>query len=216
MYFYLYKITNLLNNNIYIGIHKTADINDNYMGSGKIITSAIKKYGIENFKKDILEYFTTSDEMFKREKEIVNEDFLSRTDVYNLRRGGFGGFDLINKDAELLKERNTKIARNRDNKSQIAGILLAKTKESYKKNMSEAQKERFKNNPGVFKGKHHTDETKKIMSDNAKERLSDPTKNSQYGTCWVYHDKLGNKKIKNQELSYYLNLGYIKGRKIKN
>ena len=50
----------------------------------------------------------------------------------------------------------------------------------------------------------------------AKERLLDPTKNSQYVTCWVYHDTLGNKKIKNQELSYYLSLGYIKGRKIKN
>ena len=50
----IYKISNLINNKFYIG----QDIKNNpkYFGSGKLITVAIKKYGKENFKKEILEF----------------------------------------------------------------------------------------------------------------------------------------------------------------
>ena len=96
MFYYLYQVTNKINNKIYVGVHKTSNLDDGYMGSGKVIKSAISKYGEQNFEKSILEFFSNEEEMFKREMEIVNEEFLLRDDVYNLRRGGFGGFDYLN------------------------------------------------------------------------------------------------------------------------
>ena len=95
MFYYLCQITNLVNNKIYIGVHKTHDMNDGYMCSGKVIKRAMEKYGSDNFRKDILK---NSRDMYERKKEMVTEEFLSRNDVYNLHRGGHGGFDFINKN----------------------------------------------------------------------------------------------------------------------
>ena len=108
-YYYIYQITNLVNNKIYIGVHKTSKLDDGYMGSGKIINSAIEKYSIDNFKKDILEFFETSDAMYAKEKEVVTDEFLLREDTYNLRRGGTGGFDYINKSGipKMLGKKHT-------------------------------------------------------------------------------------------------------------
>ena len=54
MYGYIYKTTNLINGKIYIGKHKSEKYDKNYYGSGKIISIAISKYDISNFKNELL------------------------------------------------------------------------------------------------------------------------------------------------------------------
>mgnify|MGYP000066527054 CR=1 FL=1 len=88
MYFLIYKTTNLINNKIYIGQHKTKDINDNYIGSGSYLWKSIRKYGIENFKREILFIFDNHDDMNSKEAELVDQKFLDRPDTMNLVLGG--------------------------------------------------------------------------------------------------------------------------------
>lgn len=90
-YFILYKTVNLINGKIYIGIHQTNDLDDGYLGSGKLLKAAIRKYGRENFRRDILNIVDSIDELESLEIEVVTEEFCSRDDTYNIMPGGMWG-----------------------------------------------------------------------------------------------------------------------------
>jgi len=197
MFYYLYEIKNKINNKIYVGVHRTENLDDGYMGSGKAIAAAINKYGHSNFEKRILEFFDNPKDMYAREKEIVTEEFLLNNNTYNIRRGGNGGFDHINKNKELLTERNRKVAANRDMTNTIEAARKSKQKESYRKNMSLAQQKRFANRPGTFLGKTHSDVTKKKMRESHLGKGCGE-KNSQFGTIWIT-DGINKIKIKKDE-----------------
>ncbi len=87
-HYIIYKITNLVNGNIYIGKHRCDELDDDYFGSGKILWLAINKYGIENFIFHLEIDLKNEEEMDLLEELVVNKDFLARDDVYNLSRGG--------------------------------------------------------------------------------------------------------------------------------
>jgi len=91
MNYIIYKTTNLINGMYYIGCHQTNDLNDGYLGSGKHLKRAIKKYGVENFKFEILHSVASKEEMFMLERTIVNESLVKDLLSYNLKIGGSGG-----------------------------------------------------------------------------------------------------------------------------
>lgn len=90
-YYLIYQTTNLINGKMYIGKHITTNINDSYLGSGVYLNRAIKKYGKENFKKEILFIFDNELEMNEKEKELVNESIVNNSQYYNIMLGGEGG-----------------------------------------------------------------------------------------------------------------------------
>ena len=208
MIYYLYKITNKVNGKIYVGVHKTKDIDDGYMGSGKVIRSAIEKYGLDNFDKTIMETFDSSEKMFAREKEIVTEEFLARDDVYNLRRGGSGGFDYIN----ATKSEEDKRAHRSAGGKASGPISIRLTHEKRRKNGSyDTEKNIFKNAEfqQVMSNRSLTDEAKaKRKSTMAINGHSKGEKNSQFGSMWITNE-IENKKVKKDS---EIPSGYRRGR----
>lgn len=103
-YNFVYQTKNLINGKTYIGVRCTDNLNDGYIGCGitsnnyakrKIrmgvtspIINAVVKYGYENFKREILCFFDTSEEAYEEEAWLVNEDWVNRHDNYNVALGG--------------------------------------------------------------------------------------------------------------------------------
>ena len=87
-FYTVYKITNLFNNKIYIGFHSTNNLDDYYMGSGKLMKKALLKYGVDSFKKEYIQIFDNAEDAVKLEETLVNEEFVLRDDTYNISLGG--------------------------------------------------------------------------------------------------------------------------------
>ena len=197
-------------------MHKTKNPYDNYLGSGKLFKRAVKKYGEENFIKEVLFIFDTAEEMFAKEKEIVNKLFIESNNTYNIMEGGYGGYSHINEYGKNLYGQNGDInhgGKNLINGNKLKSFLLEHgLLDKWKENVSSALKEKWKRDGFHWTGRKHSNNTKKKIGEKLKVAQSG-AKNSQYGTCWVYHSKTNkNLKIKKEELQTYLTNGYTKGR----
>jgi len=175
LFYTIYKITNNVNGKIYIGKHQTMKPDDSYMGSGRLIVNAIKKYGKNNFTKEVLFVFDNEEEMNLMEKKLITEDFCLREDTYNLGVGGEGGPHFkgkthSEKTKELIRnDENAKMRRNQTLKRRIAngeiepwnkgkrGIIS----DEYRQKLSDSAKKR----------------PKRILSEETKRKISETLKN---------------------------------------
>lgn len=218
LYFIIYKITNLLNKKIYIGKHITSNLDDGYYGSGKLIIKAIKKYGKQNFKKEILFLCQNQQQLNQKQKELVNQQFIKQNTNYNLTLGGTGSWHHINQNmsAEQRKKRQIN-GGNKTKELYQQGILKPYIfSEEEKEQISLKLKQHWQYYGHNWIGKQHKEETKLKISISLQGKQKGQ-KNSQYGTCWIHNEELKeSKKIKKQELQSYLQTGWIKGRKLYN
>ena len=92
-YYYFYKVVNKLNGMFYYGVHSAKNLDDGYSGSSKKLKRDIKSSGITNFKKYILKFFNSSDEMYDYEKSVVTKDVVLKKGCYNMHTDGNGSWD---------------------------------------------------------------------------------------------------------------------------
>lgn len=146
MFYTIYEVKNKLNGKVYIGKHQTETPNDSYYGSGKLIKAAIKKYGKANFTKKVLFILSSEEEMNAKEKEIITEEFVSRSDTYNVGVGGEGGPHFKGKKHGPYME-------------------AVNTSDSHRKKISDGMKRVYRENKGPWnKGKKQTKEHNEKIS----------------------------------------------------
>lgn len=213
---YIYKITNNINNKIYIG--KSTDSRPHkkisYYGSGLLIGRAIEKYGISNFTKEIIDECLDNDELCEKEMYwILHYNSTDSSVGYNITPGGTGGDTLSNHpNADIIREKISNTLKGRvfteDHKKNLCinhhsilynGSVYTKISKSlkdkektqeHKDNISNSIKKLYDNG---YKGSFHT---------------NNPMKNNTY--IWVYDTTtLKSKRIKSTES---LPDNYVKGR----
>ena len=167
----IYKTTNLINGKIYVG--KDTHNKSSYLGSGLILQKAVKKYGKENFKKEILEICYSIEELSNREIYWIRKlDSCNKEIGYNISLGGKGGDNFTqNPNKEEIR---AKISRSNTGR---------KMSEDWKKKNSERQigrkisKETIEKRRIKLKGRIITsDHRKKLSEANKGKKMSEEIK----------------------------------------
>lgn len=99
MYGYIYITTNIVTNKKYIGQKKSTTFDTTYLGSGKLLARAIKKYGKNNFECHILEPISGVNTICENKESLDYAEFfyieyyncVKSEEYYNLKHGGSGG-----------------------------------------------------------------------------------------------------------------------------
>ena len=88
-YHIVYCTTCTITKKWYIGIHSTNNLDDGYLGSGKLLKYSIKKYGKKNHTREILFNCSNRDEAKQLESTMVNQHTLKLELCMNLNEGGY-------------------------------------------------------------------------------------------------------------------------------
>ena len=205
---YVYEVTNLINGKKYIGKRscKCPIEEDKYMGSGVAITRAIKKYGKENFKKDVLKICSTEDEAYAYEdiytlkvKAWDNENY------YNLKQGGRGGRTLISKSMRVkLKKPKTEEHRRKigeSNKGKNIGKIGKNNPVSKPVVMIDLEGNKVKEFECMREAGDYLDKPRGF---NAISRVC-RNGGTAYNYLWLFKDNYNNLINKNEFKEWYIN-----------
>lgn len=191
-------------------MRSTCNLDDGYMGSGKRLRYSLRKHGIENHSKEILEYFDSRELLIEAEKKAITPEMITDNNCMNLKSGGEGGF--ISEEQQRYRSEcaGKKFSEMRKNDLELD--------KNYREKLSIAISEGYNNGTREKKwgkdwtGCKHTEETKRKKSVLMKGKY-DGVNHPQYGMCWITKDVI-NKKIKKEDLDSFIKEGWVKGRKL--
>lgn len=179
-YGFIYEWTNMLNGKKYIGSH-AGTTDDGYIGSGKVFARAIKKHGIENFIRTILEYVEVEDRKYLLEREKFYLDKVNAyysNDYYNVAKDVIGGDTKAGWTDKRRQEFSNQIKqvwanRTEEEKKALLDTVHNKTKEWYQTNKGKKLKEKLRENiPRMVEGvKARNPEDRKRSARLGKERM---------------------------------------------
>ena len=208
---YIYLTTNNINGMKYIGKHY-GELDDTYLGSGKLLKQGILKYGKENFTKSILYVSENDFENSEKEKQFIAlYNAVSNPLFYNIHEGGSGGNTTVGyspEEKEALRRKLSEINRGKNNgmygkhHTEQTKAFLSYWAE-FERDNSHYRTDEFRqkmsqitsgSNNGMY-GKKHTEESKQKMSINSKGKTAGE-KNGMYG-------KSGNKALNGKQIEMY-------------
>ena len=211
MYGYIYETTNTVNGKKYIGKLTSSKFVPNYLGSGKLLNYAIKKYGKDKFKVKVIEEIEGNLQILnEREKYWIKHFNAVESDLYyNIKPGGDGGRGFGWHHSEETKRKFSEM--QRDGKSWMNG---KKHSEETKRKMSLSRK-----NNTYWTGHHHSEESKRKMSEAKKRNLPKQCldwktdKNPAYGKHWYTNGK-NNILLSDGDSETYVLNGWYRGRTV--
>jgi len=136
-YGFIYVTTNMVNGKKYIGQRKFSHGWKGYLGSGILLEKSIKKYGKQNFSREIIVVGYSREELNKLEIEFIkNHDAVKSDDYYNISLGGECGSPMLGKH----HSEETKQKMSIDRMGEKHYLYGKKISEESRNNMSIAQK----------------------------------------------------------------------------
>lgn len=187
---FIYKITNKITNKCYIGETKKANPylrwNEHKSKIEKgigcpALQDAIKKYGIDNFKFEVL-IICFDEDRYKFEKEYIKKYNSIAPNGYNLTTGGEGGGFYGKKHTEnTIDKIKNSLKQKYENNPDLRKIFSERTKLIFKdENMRLKIKEGMKNSEkwknlkkGNYNCRKHTEESKNKIRDAIKNKYSE-------------------------------------------